>query len=63
MFGKHTREGVGMLKIRTSKGQNVESFFWMIRMSKVKGSECQKSLCQKERRKSEKLDFRLSDLF
>jgi hypothetical protein len=57
VFGKHTREGVGMLKIRTSKGQNVESFFWMIRMSKVKGSECQKSLCQKERRKSEKFNF------
>ncbi len=50
-------EGVGTLKIRTSKGQNVESYFWMIRTSKVKRPECQKSLCRKERQKSEKLDF------
>ncbi len=30
------REGVGTSKIRTSKGQNIESFFRMIRTSKVK---------------------------
>ena len=29
-------EGVGTLKIRTSKGQNIKSFFRMIRTSKVK---------------------------
>jgi hypothetical protein len=44
-------------RVRTSK------FFWEIRTSKVKRSELQKSLRQKERQKSEKLDFRHSDLF
>ncbi len=56
-------EGVGTSKIRTLKGQNVESFFLVIRTSKVKRSEHQKSLRQKERQKSEKLDYRSSDLF
>ncbi len=37
------QEGVGTSKIRTSKGQNVKSIFWMIRTSKVKRSERQKS--------------------
>jgi hypothetical protein len=57
------REGVGTSKIRMSRGQNVKSIFWTIRTSKVKRSERWKSLCQKERQKSEKLDFRRSDLF
>jgi hypothetical protein len=55
-----SREGVGSLKIRTSKGQNVESIFRVIRTSKVKKirmlkvfSERHKSLRQKERQKSE----------
>jgi hypothetical protein len=53
---------------RNIKNQNVEGsecrkFFWMVRTSKVIRSECQKSLCQKERQKSEKLDFQHSDLF
>ncbi len=57
-----TGEGVGTSKITTSKGQNVESIFRMIRTSKVKKitmlkvwSERQKSLRQKECRKSEKV--------
>jgi hypothetical protein len=54
------REGVGTLKIRTSKGQNIKSFFWVIITSKVKKirmsqvfSERQKSLHWKKRQKSE----------
>ncbi len=51
-------EGVGTSKITLSKGQNVESFINLITTLKVKKirtlkvfSECQKSLCRKERRK------------
>jgi len=47
-------EGVGTSKIRTSKGQNVESFFKDDQ--NVERSERQKSECQKERQKS-KNDF------
>jgi hypothetical protein len=34
-------QGVGMLKIRTSKGQNIESFFRMIRTLKNQNVESQ----------------------
>ncbi len=45
------REGVGTSKIRTSNGQNIESIFRMIRTSKVKRPEHQKSECWKEHQK------------
>ena len=52
-------EGVGTSTIRTSKGQNVESFF--LNDQNVERSERRKSERRKERRKS-KNDFRRSDL-
>ncbi len=42
IFGWFLWEGVGTSKITTSKGQNVESFFWLIRTLKVKKSERRK---------------------
>ncbi len=54
------REGVRTSKIRTSKGQNVESFFKDDQ--NVKRSERRKSERRKERQKC-KNDFRRSDLF
>jgi hypothetical protein len=52
--------GGGTSKIRTSKGQNVESI--LKDDHNVERSECQKSERQEERRKS-KNDFLRSDLF
>ena len=51
------REGVGTSKIRTSKGQNVKSFFKDDQ--NVERSERQKSEHQKERQKSILSDFQV----
>jgi hypothetical protein len=58
-IGNEKREGVGTLKITSSKGQNVKSFFK--EDQNVERSERQKSECRKECRKC-KNDFRHSDL-
>jgi hypothetical protein len=55
--------GGSNIKDQNAKGSEFQRFFRVIRTSKLKRSECQKSLCRKEHWKSEKLDFWNSGLF
>ncbi len=62
-FALSRGEGVGTSKIRTSKGQNFESIFWMIRTSKITLSKTWSKITLSKRMSKVKNDFWRSDLF